>query len=323
MNEKLMRALVLKEKYKLELSHISIPEKQQDHELVKVEVCGLGGSECLAYQNPGVRPLPHVMGHSIAGLTVDNRKVAVYPLLSCGDCEFCDSHQENLCKDWSLIGVHSNGGLSEYVNIPSNKLIDIPDDISWKQLAFLEPFANALHAWNLSGANEDKKIAIIGAGGIGLGLTVCAKQAGCSIIAIDESSVIRQNVANNCGATHTLSQAEEPFDIVFDTVGSEASRDKAIELTKKGGSIIFMGFYSNLYTVNVPAIIRDQKKLCGSFAFNVKEFIKAIDLIRFCDAEWVKSICLEEVEVHLQTFANGIFDVVKLAAFPGVNSPSK
>jgi (R,R)-butanediol dehydrogenase/meso-butanediol dehydrogenase/diacetyl reductase len=81
-----------------------------------------------------------------------------------------------LCDEWTLIGVHSDGGFAQKVAVPRESLIELSPELSWEQSAFIEPFANSINAWEISEAQSHNTIAIVGVGSLGLGLVACAKK---------------------------------------------------------------------------------------------------------------------------------------------------
>jgi (R,R)-butanediol dehydrogenase/meso-butanediol dehydrogenase/diacetyl reductase len=171
-----LKALVLKGKRKLFLEDISTPVVKDGEVLVDVVVAGIGGSEYLGFNHPGIRPLPHIMGHSITGVTINGMRVAIYPLQGCGKCVQCKTKMVQLCDEWTLIGVHSDGGFAQKVAVPRESLIELSPELSWEQSAFIEPFANSINAWEISEAQSHNTIAIVGVGSLGLGLVACAKK---------------------------------------------------------------------------------------------------------------------------------------------------
>ncbi|MCO4838453.1 MAG: zinc-binding dehydrogenase, partial [Oceanospirillaceae bacterium] len=216
----------------------------------------------------------------------------------------------------SLIGVHTDGGFAEKASVPKNQIFELPQELSWEQSIFIEPFANSVNAWERSKATNVTSIAIIGAGGLGLGLVALANQLGCRNLHVAELSLARRNVAKVLGATHACEKLNETYDIVFDTVGSVESRNDTIDLAKKGGQCIFLGFENPTHTFNMSALIRHQKELKGSFAYSKSQFVKAIALAKSCDSRWVKNIFFAEVEPTLAGFLEGDFTHIKVALRP-------
>lgn len=316
-----MKALVLDAQKNLVVREVSDPIPLENQSLITVVATGIGGSEYLGFNNPGIRPLPNVMGHGIVGVTANGERVAVFPLSGCGDCHYCSAQQTQLCDHWSLVGVQTQGGFAEKVAVPTATLFPLPDHLTWEQAVFIEPFANAINAWELSQAASHNAshntIAIVGGGSLGLGLVACAYKAGCENITVIEPSANRRVAAQMLGATNVKAQSSEndrlSFDVVFDTVGSTAAKNTAIAITRKAGSCIFLGFETPLLEVNISEVIRYQKKLMGSFVFSEKQFLMAMGLVTRCQSEWVSNFAFCEIESVLKNYLSGDFSVVKAA----------
>jgi len=296
------------------------PAAEPNAVVIDVAVAGVGGSEYLGYNNPGIRNLPNIMGHGFAGTTAEGRRVAVNPLRSCGTCEYCRRELHQLCDDWHLIGVQSDGGFAQQVAVPEAAMVALPDHLSWEQAAFVEPFANAVNAWELSGADAGCSVAVLGAGGLGLGLVACAAGAGCAQIAVSDLSRTRLDAAAELGATACGNDTEAhpggSYDVVFDTVGSADSRRQAIELTRKAGTCVLMGFAAPDLEANAGAFIRSQRRLLGAFVYSMTQFQTAVGLAGRCKADWVANLSFAEVEPLLQRYLEGDFSTVKAALRP-------
>ena len=115
-----MKALILESANNLQLKERPIPVAGKEELLLTVDLAGIGGSEHLGFSNPGIRPIPHVMGHGIVGRDNNGSLVAVYPLHGCAVCENCKNNKIQLCDEWKLIGVHSDGGLQQKIVVPEN-----------------------------------------------------------------------------------------------------------------------------------------------------------------------------------------------------------
>lgn len=308
-----MKALLLEGSKNLSLKNIDSPKLSKGHVLVSVQATSIGGSEYLAYSDPGIRPLPNIMGHGFAGIA-NGRRVVINPVQGCNNCVYCHSDFHQLCDSWSLIGVQSDGGFAELVSVPEDSVVELPDYISWEQAVFVEPFANSLNAWEMSGATNGSSIAIIGAGSLGLGLVASANKAGCIDVSISEPSRNRFAAANHLGAKNV--DGNKLYDIVFDTVGSTEARKTAIELCAKTGTIVLLGFASSLLEANAGQIIRAQKRIIGSFAYSYVQFKRSIALTKQVRSDWVKNISFQDVEGILNDYLNGDFSVIKAALRP-------
>jgi len=285
--------------------------------IVKVAVAGIGGSEYLGYLNPGIRPLPGIMGHGIAGTNGTGHRVLVYPLTGCGSCEYCDDDLAQLCEHWSLTGVQTDGGMATHCCVQSRQLAPMPAEMSWAQAVFVEPFANSVNGWERAAPEEGQRIGIIGAGSLGLGVVACAAEAG-NPVDVAEPAEARQKAALELGAQQATVLLEAEYDVVFDTVGSEESRRWAINHTRRGGKTVFLGFATPELTVNMSELIRHQKQLIGSFVYSRLQFARAMELALRCDDRWVTFFGFENIEAQLQTFAMGDFECVKAAFSPEI-----
>lgn len=311
-----MEALVLEGPKRLIHRKVEPHQNPPESVVIDVEVTGIGGSEYLGYNNPGMRPLPNIMGHGFAGKTASGERVAVYPLGGCGTCDYCHSGLQQLCSEWRLIGVHTPGGFAQQAIVPSDALVPLPEDMGWEQATFIEPFANAVNAWALAEASSDASVAVIGLGGLGLGVVACAASAGCRLIEAYDLSQSRINAAVYLGATAAAPGEGKRYDVVFDTVGSGGSRNQALALTRKGGKCVLLGFATASLELNAFELIRGQKQLLGSFVYSRDQFKSAIPLAQRCPSEWVRNLTFEQVEPQLRRYLNADFDTVRAALRP-------
>jgi threonine dehydrogenase-like Zn-dependent dehydrogenase len=289
--------------------------------LIDVQVAGIGGSEYLGFNNTGIRPLPNIMGHGITGTTKYGKRIAVYPLISCENCEYCNGGHSQLCDDWKLIGVQLNGGFAQKVAVPQKAIFEIPDELSWEQSSFIEPFANSVNAWELAQIKPNQTVLVIGAGSLGLGLLACSKDAEHKYITILENSQSRKQVAIDMGAETDIQLSFNSFDYVFDTVGSTETRNEAFRRVKKNGKCVFLGFAEPKQEINFSELIRKQIQFIGSFVYSTGQFEKAIHLSKLTNRTWVKNLSFTDVEGQFRNYLSGDFNTVKAALRPnGVES---
>ena len=316
-----MKALLLKGPGRLDQENFTLPKPGPNEAVIEVEITGLGGSETAALQNPGFRSLPSIMGHGICGVNKEGQRVAIFPLSGCQSCSYCSDSQPQLCNDWKLIGVQRYGGLAEQVIVPEDAVFELPPSLSWEQASFIEPFANAANAWERAQPKPTDSVLIVGAGSVGLGLTAMAWDQGNRTVFVTDLSTSRQAAASELGACRAALSFEGEFDVVFDTVGSEATRSSCINQTRKNGTCVFLGFASQFLDIDVSRIIREQKTLIGSFVFSRDQFKKAMQLARHCRSEWVHNVSWDEVADELVAYARGDFAPVKSAFRPSIANP--
>ncbi|MEE3169543.1 MAG: zinc-binding dehydrogenase [Pseudomonadota bacterium] len=311
-----MKALLLKGPQALTIESVPAPKPSTGEVVLDVEITGIGGSELAAIQDPGLRPLPNIMGHGLCGATSSGERVAVFPLSGCGRCDSCHQNRHQLCNEWSLIGVQRPGGFAEQVAVPESALITLPSVLSWEQASFIEPFANSVNAWERAQPKPTDSVLIIGAGSLGLGLAAAARHHGCASVAVSDPSPTRLEAALALGASEVARGFNTGFDVVFDTVGSEQSRTACLQRTRKGGKAVFLGFASQSLSVDFSRLIREQKTLIGSFVFSREQFMKAMELASGCHSDWVRNLSFDEVFAELQAYSNGNFEPVKSALRP-------
>lgn len=187
---------------------------------------------------------------------------------------------------------------------------------SCRRISLIEPFADSVNAWQIAGVSASSSIAILGAGGLGLGLVACAIEKGCSNIDIADLSDNRLSAARSLGAATASKSLSGRYDVVFDTVGSDSTRALAMRLTTKAGRCIALGFASPEYIVNMSELIRHQKQLVGSFVYSREQFEAAVSLVAHCDSNWVENLRFDEVEPMLRRYLNNDFTAVKAVLRP-------
>ncbi len=169
-----------------------VPEK--DHSILKIKRIGICGTDLHAFE--GTQPYfeyPRILGHELAAEFVqgDNAKsftpgelVTFIPYFNCGKCIACRSGKPNCCAGIKVCGVHVNGGMAEYLSVPSYSLIH-GEGLSPDELALVEPLAIGAHGVRRADVKEGEFVLVIGAGPIGLGIMEFARIAGGKVIAMD------------------------------------------------------------------------------------------------------------------------------------------
>ena len=179
-----MKSLLLTEYNHLEIADLPLPDIGFEEVLVRVEACGICGSDVHGYDGSSGRRIPPiVMGHEAAGTVAatganvrgyaKGDRVTFDSTVYCGDCAYCARGEVNLCDNRQVIGVscgdyRRNGAFAEYVAVPQRILYHLPANISFAEAAMLEAASVALHAVRVSEATGCETALVIGAGMIGL-----------------------------------------------------------------------------------------------------------------------------------------------------------
>lgn len=310
-----MKAMVFTGTGVVEMLDVDEPVAGEGEVVLDVELAGICGSELHGIAHPGFRQPPLIMGHEFAARTADGRRVTVNPIVSCGVCDRCVAGQDQLCRSRSLVGIHRAGGFAERVAVPERTLHTLPDGMSWQTAAMVEPLANAVHAWRLCGEAAGARVGVIGAGTIGLvSLIVAAREAGDVVVA--DLSEERLETAQRLGASATVQRLEGEFDVIIDAVGAEATHRDALDRLRPGGTTVWLGLLSPVPGFDAQDLIRQEKKVFGSFAYRAQDFADAVGMAAEVDLSWATEFPLDQGAEIFTELMHGRSDVVKALLRP-------
>jgi threonine dehydrogenase-like Zn-dependent dehydrogenase len=259
---------------------------------------GICGSEVEGYLgHMGNRTPPLIMGHEFAGVVVapapegpelEGARVAVNPLSGCGHCRLCEAGHGNLCPDRQLIGVHRDGAFADLVRVPAASVRRLPDGVSARTGALVEPLANGVHAVRLGLADEPVERAIVmGAGTIGLVTLQAALLSEIPHVAVVEPHDERRERALALGAHAAYGSEEEAVeaarsdglgvDLALDAVGAQATRRLALAVLRPGATAVCIGLAADDTTLGFHDVVRSQHRIQGSYAYTMDDFEQAFD----------------------------------------------
>lgn len=258
-----MKAIVYEGPNNLVVKDIPEPNIPEGWAKVKVSCAGICGTDLNIYAGTHPRAkAPLVMGHEFSGVLEQDvpgikkgTRVTVYPLLSCGHCEPCLTGNAHVCNTLKLLGIDCDGGFAEYVAVPQDKLIPIPDDVSDELAALVEPIAVTVHALRETGYTPGDNAIVIGAGTIGMATGITLRNFGARDIIIAETDPERTKLAESLGFTvidpiktdlHTFGQehcSAGGFDWVIDCAGVQPVADALLDLVKVKGHILIVASY--------------------------------------------------------------------------------
>lgn len=197
-----MNMLICQEPKKLihEKREIPIPDKQEA--LIKIKSVGICGTDIHAWGgNQPFFSYPRVLGHEICGDIVTlgekvtqfkvGQQVAVIPYVACQQCPACLGGRTNCCEKISVIGVHQDGGFSEYLSVPATNLL-LAEGIDPQAAALIEPYAISAHAVRRAAIAPGEQVLVVGAGPIGIGAAAIAKAEGAQVVVADTSAARRE-----------------------------------------------------------------------------------------------------------------------------------
>jgi threonine dehydrogenase-like Zn-dependent dehydrogenase len=306
-----MRALVFTGPGTMELRDVARPEAGADAVLLEVRAAGICGSELHGFRHVGFRKPPLIMGHEFAGVTPDGRRVVVNPLASCTACDMCRQGLPQICRYRELIGAQRPGGFAENVVVPADSIHDLPAEMTWETAAMVEPLANAVHAWHRVDLAGTERVAIIGAGTIGLVCLLAGLSRGLTGFTVVDRSPTRLALAERLGATSCATELAGEYDVVLDAVGSQITREAAVDRLRPGGTCVWIGLVDNHPGFDGNQLVRFEKRVVGSFAYTPQEFSAALALASQVDLGWTTPIALEESQRVFMALAEGATEPVK------------
>jgi threonine dehydrogenase-like Zn-dependent dehydrogenase len=300
----------------VEIQDVDEPVAGPGEVIIDVAAAGICGSELHGISKPGFRTPPLVMGHEFAGTTPDGRPVVVNPIVSCGSCDLCDHGLAHVCRERSIVGIHRPGGFAERVVVPERMLHALPVGTSWEVAAMIEPLANAIHAWNLAGSPSGARVGVIGAGTIGLVSLLATTMGGAGEVVVTDLAEDRLEIARALGASSTGPALDGEFDVVIDAVGLAATHQASIQHLRPGGTTVWIGLMGTEPGFDATELIRQEKRVLGSFAYSDDEFGIAVEAAPRCDLSWVSSYPLAEGPGIFTELMNGRSDVIKALLHP-------
>lgn len=291
-----MKALVFRGNDDLRYEDWPIPRVGPEDALVRVDAAGICGSDVHGYQGrTGRRTAPMIMGHEFAG-TVERvgsrvsalrpgRRVAVFPYTSCGTCPSCREEATAACPGKRMFGVFDvNGGMAEYVAVPARQLVPLPQGADVVHAALAEPLSVALHGVEKADVKPETRLAIVGAGAIGLMALVLARRCNVQSVTVLDLAPDRLKLARQMGAERVIRCDRGPvpsgrFDVVVEAVGVAATLNQAVRLAARGGQVIVLGMSEREIPVDVFDIVSREIRLEGSFNYTFKEFKRTVGML--------------------------------------------
>lgn len=227
--------------------------------LLRIKAVGICGSDLHWYQESGIGDarLDHllVLGHEFTAVTEAGERVAVEPSIACGQCEYCQRGDPNLCENLIFAG-HGNqdGALRQQIVWPRRCLFPISDRLSDAEGVMLEPLGVAMHAVDLGKLRVGMSVGVFGVGPIGLLVLQLVRLSGAETIVVTDKLSHRLEAARSLGATSAILAGTETevrevmaatggrgVDVAFEVAGENEAVETAIASVKPGGRVVLIG----------------------------------------------------------------------------------
>lgn len=258
-----MRAAQFEKAHTLNVINKPLRALNEGEVLVKVEACGVCGTDVHIVDGTSRSTPPVIIGHEYAGIVTDVAKgttgvavglhVGIDPNISCGMCFYCRRGLVHLCSKLRALGVDIDGGMAEYSIVPVKQTYALPQDMAPELSAFIEPVSCAIHGIDLARIRSGDTVVILGGGTIGLIMLQLARNAGAARVIIIEPLAHKRGVARDLGADLVLDPQTTDIrsaildltrvgaDVVIECVGRPQTTELALELVRRGGLVEFFG----------------------------------------------------------------------------------
>ncbi|MBO2942389.1 alcohol dehydrogenase catalytic domain-containing protein [Paenibacillus sp. F411] len=243
--------------------------------------------------------MPQVIGHEMSGVVErigaqvtafkPGDKVTVIPLDSCGECPACQDGCSHICHNLKFMGIETDGAFQSFWTVPAKTLHRLPEELSLKYGALIEPLAVACHDVRLGNVTAGDQVVVIGGGPIGTLIAMVAKAAG-AIVTVAEINpyrltLLQQLDLNTCNSKEVdLAEYVQKVtggrgaDVVFEVTSSLAGAEVMTKLPKARGTIVIVGIFSKPVPVDLHRFFWRELKLVGARVYEHEDFEKAIAL---------------------------------------------
>ncbi|HEX2136247.1 MAG TPA: zinc-binding alcohol dehydrogenase family protein [Microvirga sp.] len=296
-----MKALRCDEPGKLSIIPREVPTPGPGEALVRIRRVGICGTDYhIFHGNQPYLDYPRVIGHELAGELVTapagsalqpGETVCIEPYLYCGECRACRQGKTNCCQRLQVLGVHRDGGACEYIAVPERNVVPA-SDLSFDEAAMVEFLAIGAHGVERSGAGPTSRVAVVGAGPIGIAAAIFAKARGAEVSVIDMNVRRLAFCRDRIGVDRTFAVSPDIddrlktatdgdfFDVVLDATGNPAAMAKGFAYVGHGGTYVLLSIVRADITFNDPEFHKRETSLLGSRNATRRDFETVLDAMR-------------------------------------------
>ena len=270
--------------------------------VVKVEYCGVCGTDVHSYMHEGIISPPTVLGHETVGIVAElgagvntfkvGDRVAVGPPGNCGECHNCLQGRASICvsgfERTTGITPKTDGGYSEYLLVrnPKRMLLPIPANVSFEEAALFDVIGTAFHGIRISRFKMGDTVLVIGTGPIGFSAMMLLKLGGAGKLIAVVRGEEKARLSLQYGADIALNQAElgdrldakvreltggKGVDIAYECAGAPASINTCIQLVRSGGQVLLLGVSGEPMTMVTARVVPHEIEFTTSFVYDAAE----------------------------------------------------
>jgi len=281
-----MKTLICMKPGLLEYNSSERPQLKKNHAIIKIKRIGICGTDLHAFE--GTQPFfnyPRILGHELAGELVEfdnapgfekGESVSFIPYYNCGKCIACRNGKPNCCVQMQVCGVHVDGGMVEYLSVPSSSLLH-SEGLSFDELALVEPLAIGAHGVRRAAVEPGESVLVMGAGPIGLGVMEFVRVAGGKVIALDINEERLRFCKNKLNVAHTINASTDDIigklmeatnndmpTVVIDATGNLKAINNAFNYMAHGARYILIGLQKENISFSHPEFHKKEATLMSS-----------------------------------------------------------
>jgi 2-desacetyl-2-hydroxyethyl bacteriochlorophyllide A dehydrogenase len=298
----MMKTLVCTSPGNFEYQKAGKPVLTKGHAIIKIKRIGICGTDLHAFE--GTQPFfsyPRILGHELAGELIEfdaapgfeiGQKVTFIPYFNCGHCAACRTGKPNCCVNINVCGVHVDGGMVEYLSVPSSSLIN-GNGLDYDELALVEPLAIGAHGVRRADVKAGEFVLVIGAGPIGLSTIEFARIAGAQVIALDINDGRLKFCKDKLNVPYTINALSPDVmeqlreitggdmpAVVIDATGNQKAINKAFEYMAHGGRYVLIGLQRGEISFSHPEFHKREGTLMSSRNATRADFEHVIDSMK-------------------------------------------
>ena len=333
-----MKTIVCERPHHLSLVERPEPVRAPGEVLIRIARVGICGTDYHIFAgNQPFLSYPRVMGHELAGHVADadpgsplaiGELVTINPYLACGSCIACRKGKPNCCTAIRVLGVHTDGGMAEYLTVPERAVVRVPG-LTPDQAAMVEFLSVGHHAVCRGETAAGDRVLVVGAGPIGVGVALFARLRGAAVTLADTSperlaraceTVDVDGVRVDTGIRDTLAARTggDFYDIVFDATGNIRAMEAGFGFVAHGGSYVLVSVVKDDVTFADPEFHKREMRLIGSRNALAGDFDAVIAAIAGgevpTDRIATHAFALEDAPAHFPDLIAGQASVLKAIA---------
>jgi threonine dehydrogenase-like Zn-dependent dehydrogenase len=324
-----LRGFVLKSPGEAAIETVPDLVRNTDHVLLKVRSVGLCGTDLNSFR--GKNPMityPRILGHEISATIVEgsslrpdlpkHSSVAVMPYKSCGVCPACQKNRPNTCQFNQTMGVQRDGALTEFIQVPPEKLFAA--NLTIPEFSLVEPLSVGFHAVQRGRITAEDTVAVLGSGGVGLGAIAGAAFRGARVIAVDVETG-KLEIARKAGASEVINPSTDALserlreltngsgpDVIIEAVGHPETFRAAVDHVAFAGRVVYIGFAKEAVAYETRLFVQKELDILGSrnaLPENFHEVIRMLEQKRFPVQDYVTvTVPLEDAPEMLRRWSD-------------------